>query len=71
VQNFSGAFSNGVWRVQFLSRSNWLYTLERAADLQSWTNVSPATAGNGTVVFLQDADAASNKAFYRVRANRP
>jgi hypothetical protein len=71
VQNLSGAFSNNVWQVQFASRTNWLYTLRRATDYQSWTDVSPATPGvNGTLV-LSDSNPPAAKAFYRVRANRP
>ncbi len=71
VQNLTGAFSNNVWAVQFLSRSNWLYTLERTTDLQSWTNVLPAVSGNGTNLFLPDTNPPASRACYRVRANRP
>jgi len=71
VQNLTGSFSNAVWRAQFISRSNWLYTLKRTADFQSWTNVSAATAGNGTNLFLSDAHPPASRAFYRVRAERP
>ena len=55
VQNLTGSFTNGVWQAQFLSRSNWLYTLQRSADFQSWTNVSSTMPGNATNLFLQDA----------------
>jgi hypothetical protein len=71
VQNFTGTLSNGLWQTQFLSRSNWLYTLERATDLQSWTNVCAATAGNATHLFLQDTNPPADRACYRVRAERP
>jgi hypothetical protein len=71
VQNLTGGFSNGVWQAQFLSRSNWLYTLQRSADFQSWTNLSPATSGNATNLFLQDANPPLAEAFYRVSAERP
>ena len=71
IQNLTGAFSNGWWQAQFLSRSNWLYTLERAADLFSWTNVSPATPGNAATLFLQDTNPPAGQACYRVRAQRP
>ena len=71
VGNLTGAFSNAAWQVQFASRSNWLYTLERTADFQTWMAVSPVVAGNGTNLFLFDTNAVSDKAFYRVRANRP
>jgi len=71
IINLTGAFSNGVWQAQFCSRSNWLYTLERTANFQCWTNFSPATPGNGTNLFLQDANPPADKAFYRVSASRP
>jgi hypothetical protein len=71
IQNLTGVLTNNVWQAQFLSRSNWLYTLERTTDFQSWTDVSPATSGNGTNLFLPDTNAPADKAFYRVKAERP
>jgi hypothetical protein len=71
VQNLTGSLSNAVWRAQFISRSNWLYTLERTGDFLSWENASPAISGNGANMFLPDTNAAAGKAFYRVRAERP
>jgi regulation of enolase protein 1 (concanavalin A-like superfamily) len=71
VQNFTGNFTNGVWQTQFLGRSNWLYTLQRSADFQSWTNVSSTTPGNATNLFLPDASPPADKAFYRISAQRP
>ena len=71
IQDLTGGFSNNVWHVQFLSRTNWIYILERTADFQSWTDASPPTPGSGTNLVLPDAAAPTDKAFYRVRANRP
>lgn len=71
VQNLAGSFFDGVWQAQFLSQSNWLYTLQRSADLQSWTNVSPATPGNATNLFFQDTNPPPVQAFYRINARRP
>jgi hypothetical protein len=71
IENFSGSFSNGVWQASFSSRSNWVYTLERTTDFQSWTAVSPSASGNGAVLLLQDSTALPQNAFYRVRATRP
>jgi hypothetical protein len=71
IQNLTGAFSNGVWQVQFSNQSDWLYTLERTSDFQSWENVSPATPGNPTNLFLQDTNPPADKVFYRVSASRP
>jgi regulation of enolase protein 1 (concanavalin A-like superfamily) len=71
VQDFTGSFTNGAWQTQFLSRSNWLYTLQRSADFQSWTNVSSTTPGNATNLFLQDTGPPGNRAFYRISAQKP
>ena len=46
VQNIT-VVSNAVGTVQFGSRSNWLYTLQRTGDLQSWSPASAAVPGNG------------------------
>ena len=71
VQNFTGNFTGNFLSAQFLSRSNWLYTLERSTDFQSWTNVSDAIPGNATTLILHDTNPPADKAFYRVRAERP
>ena len=71
VQNLAGLFSNNVWQAQFISQSNWLYTLERTTDFISWNNASISTGGNGTNLFLPDTNAISGNAFYRIRAERP
>jgi hypothetical protein len=71
VTSIAGNFNNAVWQVNFLSRSNWVYTLERTADFQTWVAVSPTANGNGTNLALQDTNAPSSKAFYRVKARRP
>jgi len=71
IQNLTGAFSNNVWQAQFISQSNWLYTLQQTADFVSWNDVSISTSGNGTNLFLPDANAIACKSSYRVRADRP
>ena len=71
IKNLAGGFQGGQWRAQFLSCSNWLYTLQRTANFQSWTNVSTATAGNGMNLLLQDTNPPAGRAFYRVKAERP
>jgi hypothetical protein len=71
AQNLTGAFSNDTWQVQFNNRPNWVYTLERSIDFQSWSNASVTLPGNGALLTLQDTNSVSGKAFYRVRADRP
>ena len=71
VQNFSGALSNHIWQAQFLSRGNWLYTLQRSANLQNWSNITAGVSGNATNLFIADPTPPLDKAFYRIRAARP
>ncbi len=71
VQNLTGAFSNHVWQAQFISQSNWWYTLRRSPDLVAWSDVSTATNGNGTNLFLPDIAPPPDRAFYRISAQRP
>lgn len=71
VQDLAASLTSSVWQVQFNSRSNWLYTLERTTDLATWLNVSSAVPGNAANLFLQDTNPPVEKAFYRVRAERP
>jgi hypothetical protein len=71
MQNLSGAFNNGLWQVQFLSRSNWLYSLERTTNFVSWRPASASLGGNATNLSLQETNAPTDQGFYRVRAERP
>ncbi len=71
VENLSGGFASAGWQVQFSSRTNWLYTLERTSDLQLWNTVSPVTPGNGAGLTLTDTNPPAGNAAYRVKAQRP
>ena len=71
VENLSGGFVGALWQVQFTSRTNWLYTLERSVNAAMWTNASLAISGNGTALILSDTNPPTGAALYRVRANRP
>ena len=71
IKKFSGKISSGQWQSQFLSTSNWLYTLERSSDLQNWTNVVSGISGNGTNLLTADPTPPAGKSFYRIRADHP
>ena len=71
VKNLAGSFQGGQWQAQFLSCSNWLYTLQRSSNLQNWTNVVSGVPGNNTNLILSDTHPPADKAFYRVGANVP
>jgi hypothetical protein len=70
IQNLAGGFSNGVWQVQFASRSNWVYTVDRTTDLQTWDTVSGVLSGDGARLRFQDPQPADPAGFYRVSARR-
>ena len=58
--------------VQFVSDTNWLYTLEQTADFQSWSAAAPPLAGNGTNLLLQATNLLPvAHSFYHVRADLP
>ena len=71
VQNVSGGFVGTQWQVQFTSRTNWQYHLERATDFAVWSVVGHPALGNSSVLTLVDPNPQSESAFYRVRASRP
>jgi len=71
VMNLTGAFSNGVWRAQFTSCTNWSYSLERATEFQSWTNVAASVSGPPPTMILSDTNPPPGRAWYRVKAQRP
>lgn len=63
--------STNAWQVQFTGRTNWVYTLERTSDFQTWTSASVTNSGTGSNQVLQETSPAATAAFYRVRAQRP
>jgi hypothetical protein len=71
VQSVVGSFTNGLWQAQFDGRTQWLYTLERTADFQSWSAVSPSIPGQNGAMSLSDTNHATPGNFYRIRAQRP
>jgi hypothetical protein len=71
IKNLTGGFQGGQWQGQFLSCTNWFYSLERSTDLQSWTTVTNGISGNATNLVTVDPAPPTDKAFYRVRADLP
>jgi|APGre2960657468_1045069.scaffolds.fasta_scaffold02706_6 hypothetical protein len=71
VENLAGGFSNQLWQMQFTSRTNWSYTLERSGDFVSWTTVSARVDGQVGTMTLSASNAPAGPAnFYRVNARR-
>jgi hypothetical protein len=71
IQNLAGSLANGRWTMQLNSQTNWLYTLQRTGDFQTWTNVSDPAPGNGATLYLFDNSPPHDRGFYRVSAARP
>jgi hypothetical protein len=58
-------------QIQFVSDTNWLYTLEQTTNFQNWISAAPTIFGNGTNLILSATNLSSAKEFYRARANLP
>ncbi|HEY1662209.1 MAG TPA: hypothetical protein VGI03_07305 [Verrucomicrobiae bacterium] len=60
-------------QVDFTGTTNWIYTLERSLDFQTWQTVSlPAVAVSGnTPLTLYDTNPPPVTAFYRIRSDLP
>jgi hypothetical protein len=71
IKNLAGGFQGGRWQMQFQGCSNWLYSLERSPDLQSWETVATGIPGNGTNASIGDDAPPADKCFYRIGADRP
>lgn len=71
VSGLSGSLVQGRWTVEFLSRLNWLYALERSDDLSDWNPVESAISGTGEILRLTDSEPLVPMRFYRVRVDRP
>ena len=71
VKNLAGSLQGGRWQAQFMSCSNWLYTLQRSSDLQNWTNIVSGIPGNSFNLILSDTNPPTGRAFYRVGTDVP
>lgn len=71
IQGMTGGFNGSSWRVQFISQTNWLYTLERTTNFSAWNAVSSSQPGNNNLLPLTDPLPPTAQAAYRVRAERP
>jgi len=70
VENIRAFATNGQWTVQCDTRTNWIYTLERSADLSAWSATAATTTGTGATMELTDPAPSSGAQFYRVGARR-
>ena len=71
VKNLGGGWQAGQWQVQFISCTNWNYSLERSPDMQNWATVTNGVPGNAGGLNLADPTPPADHALYRVRAEQP
>jgi hypothetical protein len=71
AHNLTGSFTNGMWQSRVTTYSDTHYTLQRSTNFMSWSDVTAPVAGNGDVLLFSDTNALTDKAFYRVRADKP
>ena len=72
ITSVTGHLAGPLWQVQFDSRTNWSYFLERTTNWAWWNTISTQAAGTGLPLVLPETNSASAaSAFYRVRAERP
>lgn len=66
----AGRLADGRFDARFSTWTNWFYSLEQTANLETWTAVSPLVPGTGGEMILSHEEP-SSLGFYRVRAERP
>lgn len=73
ISGLVGGNAQSGWRgrVEFGTQTGWQYTLERTEDFLTWTTVGSVTAGTRDRRTLVDLTAPEDRAFYRIRAERP
>ena len=71
VSHLSGRMDGDNWMSRFLSRSGWIYQLERSRNLSEWTRVGEPKTGTGGWMELGDPARAADLGFYRIRGERP
>jgi hypothetical protein len=63
---------NGTgWEARFVAKPGWSYDLERTVDFVTWDRVATHTSDSPGPISLLDSNAPSDRAFYRVRAEKP
>jgi hypothetical protein len=65
------SLTNSLARITFSSWTNWVYTLQRSSDARTWIDTGRTVAGTGAVMMLADTNGLSDRAFYKVRLERP
>jgi hypothetical protein len=64
-------FAELGWTVEFPSRLDRNYVLERSPDLAEWVEATELTPGTGRTMTLFDTNAIAIQAFYRIACRPP
>jgi hypothetical protein len=67
----AAGFDEGAWRVEFASRTNRVYELERCERFDAWQAPVASTNGTGARLALSDPAPPPGQAFYRITCRRP
>jgi len=59
------------WAVTFTTVAGAVYSLERFADLNTWTDLDVSVSGDGQPAALADPAPPADRAFYRLRCRIP
>ena len=70
IQNFTAKIVAGQFQGSFVSRTNWLYSLQRSTNFQTWTVISSNNIGTGGPMTLTDS-LVPPRQFFRLAAERP
>jgi hypothetical protein len=71
VTKLKAVNESGFASVQFRATTNWLYTLQRTTNFQTWNTASAIVPGVSGTMLLQDTNPPAANAFYRVHAEYP
>ncbi len=69
IRRFRGGWIEGAWRAEFTGWLGWEYTIEASSDLRAWSAIDGPSDGTGRRQALTDPHPASDRSFYRIRAN--
>ena len=71
IRDMHGNSNSEGWTSSFMSRTGWIYQLERSERMIQWHSVGITVAGTGETLALLDPEPTpTGNAFYRIRAER-
>jgi hypothetical protein len=62
--------ATNAWHIEFTTKSNRVYVLERSVDFTMWDELTPSATGSGGLITLVDTNPPLGQAFYRI-SRRP